>query len=264
MATAKDYGRVIGKAWDGVSGKQMRNVWPNHAKSYIRAFWKSQAGRKFPYKIRIGSGNRSTWLSSGVFTVNPDQGWHDINHDMSHFVHRRLTGKSHAGNHMSRERDGAALIRKRFLEEEPYQEKKPEVNLVAKRAVSVDRRIVGWEKKLKRAKTALKKLKKQKRYYVKKLADDRLNFTLERKPRKKPAKRLNIFEFGEKHGVNVEKEDWGEGAYSYYVTPKDFVETEADPYYGDHYVHDAKEARERILHYASAASPLTPLRTDGS
>lgn len=256
MATAEDYGRVMGKAWDGVSGKQMRNVWPTHAKSYIRAFWKSQTGRKFPYKIRIGSGNRDTWLSSGVFTVNPDQGWHDINHDMSHFVHRRMTGKAHAGGHMSRERDGAALIRKRFLEEGPPPVK-PKENLIEKRAASVDRRIVGWEKKLKRAKTALKKLKKQKRYYVKKLADDRLNFTLERKPRKKPAKRLNIFEFGEKHGVKVEKEQW-EGYYSYYVTPLVGCDTDDDPYYGDHTVHDAKEARERVLVYAKVTAPSVP------
>lgn len=259
MATAKDYVRVMGKAWKEVSHEQMRNVWENHAKSYVRAFWKQEMGKPFPYKIRIGSGNRNTWLQGRVFTVNPNAGWSDINHDMSHFIHWRKTGLSHKGGHMSVERDGAALIRRRFLESGPKPEKaKPEVSLVAKRAASVDRRIVGWEKKLKRAKTALKKLKKQKRYYVKKLADDRLNFTLERKPRKKPAKRLNIFEFGEKHGVDVEKEDWGEGAYSYYVTPKEGVDTDADPFYGDHYVHDAKEARERVMAYASRAEPFSP------
>ena len=253
MATAKDYIRVMGKAWGDVSPEQMRNVWESHAKSYVRAFWKQEIGVKFSWKIRIGSGNRNTWLQGNVFTVNPKAGWRDINHDMSHFIHWRKTGLSHKGNHMSVERDGAQLIKRRFLESGPKPKKaKPEVSVVAKRAASVDRRIVGWEKKLKRAKTALKKLKKQKRYYVKKLAEDRLNFRLE--PRKR-AKRLNIFEFGEKHGVDVEKEDWGEGAYSYYVTPKDFVETEADPYYGDHYVHDAKEARERILHYASKVTP---------
>jgi hypothetical protein len=253
MATAKDYVRVMGKTWGGVPPEQMWNVWENHAKSYVRAFWKQEMGVTFPWKIRIGSGNRNTWLQGKVFTVNPNAGWHDINHDMSHFIHWRKTGLSHKGGHMSVERDGAQLIKRRFLESGPKPEKaKPEVSVVAKRAASVDRRIVGWEKKLKRAKNALKKLKKQKRYYVKKLAEDRLNFRLE--PRKR-AKRLNIFEFGEKHGVDVEKEDWGEGAYSYYVTPKDFVETEADPYYGDHYVHDAKEARERILHYASRVTP---------
>lgn len=256
MATAEDYSRVMGKAWDDVSDKQMRNVWENHAKSYVRAFWKQEVGRKFPYKIRIGSGNRNTWLQGSVFTVNPDAGWSDINHDMSHFIHWRKTGLSHQGGHMSVERDGAALIRRRFLEEGPPPVK-PQEDLIEKRAASVDRRIVGWEKKLKRAKTALKKLKKQKRYYVKKLADDRLNFRLERKPRKKPAKRLNVFEFGEKHGVKVEKEQW-EGYYSYYVTPLVGCDTDADPYYGDHTVHDAKEARERILHYASVASPSTP------
>jgi hypothetical protein len=246
----------MGKAWDGVPREQMRNVWTNHAESYIRAFWKQEVGRKFPWKIRIGSGNRNTWLNGGVFTVNPDRGWHSINHDMSHFIHWKKTGLSHKGGHMSVERDGAELIRRRFLESGPKPKKaKPEVSLVAKRAASVDRRIVGWETKLKRAKTALKKLKKQKRYYVKKLAEDRLNFRLE--PRKR-AKRLNIFEFGEKHGVNVEKEDFDDGYYKYFVSPKEGMDTDADPFDGDHYVSDAYEARERVLAYAKVASPSTP------
>jgi len=253
MATAKDYVRVMGKTWGGVSPEQMWNVWENHAKSYVRAFWKQEMGRPFPYKIRIGSGNRNTWLQGSVFTINPKKGWRDINHDMSHFIHWRKTGLSHQGGHMSVERDGAQLIRRRFLEEgSPPVKAKPEIDLIEKRAASVDRRIVGWEKKLKRAAKALKKLKKQKRYYVKKLSEPRP----EPKPRKKPAKRLNIFEFGEKHGVKVEKEQW-EDHYSYYVTPLEGCDTDTDPYYGDHYVHDAKEARERILHYAKIVVPFT-------
>jgi hypothetical protein len=125
---------------------------------------------------------------------------------------------------------------------------KPKVDSVVKRAASVDARIEKWEMKLKRAATALKKLRRQQRYYAKKLAEPRP----EPKPRKKPAKRLNIFEFGEKHGVNVEKEDWDEGYFKYIVTPKEGCDTNADPYYGDHYVDSAKEARERVLVYAGS------------
>ncbi len=247
MANASDYNRIMRKAWDGVPAQQMSNVWKRHAASYVRAFWKSQTERKFRWKIRLGTGNRRSWLQDGVFTVNPDQGWHDINHDLSHFIERRTSGDGHGEGHLERERLGAQLIRRRFLEEEPEPViKKAPVDLIAKRAASVDTRIEKWEKKLKRATAALRKLKKQKRYYVKKLSEPRPV----PKPRKKPAKRLNVFEFGEKHGVDIEREDWGDGNIKYIVVPKEGCDTDADPYWGDHYVHDVKEARERVLVYA--------------
>ncbi len=173
MPTARDYNRVVEKIWDEQSTlKQRNNVHPNLACNYIRAFYKQVTGRKFPYKnIHIGSGNRRTWTDSKGFCVNPDQGWHDINHDMSHWLERRLTGAAHSDSHLRLERDGAALICKRFLRDEPYVEPKKEVDVVAKRAASVDARIKKWETKLKRATTALKKLKRQKKYYDAKLAE---------------------------------------------------------------------------------------------
>lgn len=173
MPTARDYNRVVEKIWDEQSTLHQRNnVHPNLAKNYIRAFYKQVMGRKFPYKnIHIGSGNRRTWTDSKGFCVNPDQGWHDINHDMSHWLERRVTGKAHSDHHLRLERDGAALICKRFLRDEPYVEPKKDVDLVAKRAASVDARIKKWETKLKRATTALRKLRKQKKYYDAKLAE---------------------------------------------------------------------------------------------
>lgn len=163
-ATAADYKRVMDKAWDGVGAVEMANVWDNHAKSYVRAFWKQETGRKFPWPIRIGSGSRRTWLHRGIFTVNPAQGWYKINHDMSHFIHWHLTGLTHKGGHLSRERDGATLIKRRFLETERAL-KKPKVDLVAKRAASVEKRLKAWETKRKRAENALKTLRQKKRYY---------------------------------------------------------------------------------------------------
>ena len=43
--------------------------------------------------------------------------------------------------------------------------------LQEKRAASVDRRIIKWERKLRRAQNALVKLRKQKRYYGKVLSE---------------------------------------------------------------------------------------------
>lgn len=241
MANASDYNRIMRKAWDGVPAQQMSNVWKRHAASYVRAFWKSQVGRKFLWKIRFGTGNRRSWLRNGVFTVNPDQGWHDVNHDMSHFIEQRKGDGGHGDVHLERERLGAELIRKRFLEEgpEPVIEKSP-VDLIAKRSASIDTRIEKWEKKLKRATAALKKLRKQKRYYVKKLSEPRS----EPKPRKKPrtwrviAKELDI------------QIDTDMGMDSIGVFPPESIaDTDRDPYEGDHYVFDVKEARGRVLDY---------------
>ena len=173
MPTARDYNRVVEKIWDENSTlAQRNNVHPNLAMNYVRAFWKQEMGRKFPYKLRVGSGNRRTWRDSKGFTVNPDQGWHDINHDMSHYIERCKTGAAHSDQHLRLERNGAALICKRFLRDEPYEEpKKSTRDLQAERAARIDARIKKWEPKLKRATTALKKLRKQKKYYDKVLEE---------------------------------------------------------------------------------------------
>jgi hypothetical protein len=128
-------------------------------------------GGKFPWRLRVGSGNRRTWLADFVFTVNPDQGWHDINHDMSHFIERRKHGGAHTDYHVRLEGAGARLIVRRFLRDEPYVDPKKGRDRVADRAVRVDAGIKRWDAKLKRAVNALKKLKKQQRYYDKVLAE---------------------------------------------------------------------------------------------
>ena len=164
--TPDDYNRVVNSIWEKVPGKQIVNVHPNLAVNYVRAFWKAETGRKFRWKIRIGTGNRRTWLRSGVFTVNPKQGWRYLNHDMSHFIERRVTGEAHTDSHLRRERNGAQLIVRRFLRDEPYEPKpKKERDLPAERAARVENRIKKWEAKAKRAQTALKKLRQKKRYY---------------------------------------------------------------------------------------------------
>ena len=168
MPTARDYNRVVEAIWKPIPFEQMQNVWPTHAISFVRAMWKAEMGRKFPWKIRIGTGNRRTWLASGVFTVNPEQGWHDINHDMGHFIERRTSGGAHTDSQLRLERNGANLIVRRFLETEPPS-KKDKPDMVTVRASRVDAGIKRWEAKLRRASTALKKLKKQQRYYQKAL-----------------------------------------------------------------------------------------------
>lgn len=170
MPTAREYTRVVESIWDeGSTPAQRRNVHPNLAMNFVRAFYRQIMKKPFPYELRIGTGNRRTWCKWGVFTVNPDQGWHDINHDMGHWLERQMTGGAHTDQQLRLERDGATLIVRKFLRDEPYVEPKKARNRVAERAARVEAGIKRWEAKLRRASTALKKLKKQQRYYEKTL-----------------------------------------------------------------------------------------------
>lgn len=172
VPTPEEFNRVVESIWKEQSTPaQRRNVHPNLAKNFIRAFYRQVMKKPFPYKLRIGTGNRRTWCRWGVFTVNPDQGWHDINHDMGHWLERQLTGGAHTNQQLRFERDGATLICRRFLSDEPYANTKPEKDVQVVRAARVDANIKRWEAKLKRASNALKKLKTKKRYYDKVLAE---------------------------------------------------------------------------------------------
>ena len=172
MPTARDYELVVEKVWDEKStAKQRRNVHPNLAMNFVRAFWRQEMGGKLPWRIHVGSGNRRTWMNDYVFTVNPDQGWHDINHDMSHFIERRGSGGAHTDNQVRLEGAGARLIVRRFLRDEPYVDPKKGRDHVSDRAARVDAGIKRWDAKLKRAANALKKLKQKKRYYDKVLTE---------------------------------------------------------------------------------------------
>jgi len=172
MPTPAEYNRIVESIWkEGSTREQRLNVHPNLAMNFIRAFYREVMKKPFPYKLRIGTGNRRTWCRWGVFTVNPEQGWHDINHDMGHWLERQLSGGAHSDQQLRFERDGATLICRRFLRDEPYVEPKKARDRVAERAVQVDAGIKRWEAKLRRAATALKKLKQKKRYYDKVLTE---------------------------------------------------------------------------------------------
>ena len=172
MPTPSEYNRIVETIWnEGSTPAQRRNVHPNLAMNYVRAFWKQEVGSKFRWKIRIGTGNRRTWLHRGVFTVNPEQGWHDINHDLGHFIERRRSGGAHTDSQLRLERNGARLIVRKFLRDEPYVEPKTLRDPVAERAARVESGIKRWDAKLKRAANALKKLKRKKSYYDKVLTE---------------------------------------------------------------------------------------------
>jgi hypothetical protein len=125
--------------------------------------------------IKLTSGNRYTWIRSGVLYVNPDRGWHALVHDMSHLVHYRLHPNlsGHDWRHAHLERAMVSLVvSKGWLEGTLRREPKPQPRLQDIRYARIVTRIKTWETKRKRAETALKKLRKRQAYYDKKMPEE--------------------------------------------------------------------------------------------
>lgn len=124
-------------------------------------------GRKF----RITTGNRYTHPYSGEWRVNPNGrhfgGWRDIVHGVSHWAHRRFWPKEdpHASRHHWMERELVDFAVANFLAGQLARPEPPAPDRKAARASSVAARLKTWEAKRRRADNALRKLRKQARYY---------------------------------------------------------------------------------------------------
>jgi len=155
-------------------------VWPSpvpaltaqEAISASRRLLRLALGEPFTGKIQITSGRRHNWVRNGVLYVNPDRGWHDLVHDLSHYAFWRLHPgrKPHDWRHAALERSLIeAVASKRWLDgilrREPKPKPKPDLRAV--RQMRIIARIKAWETKLRRADNALKKLHKQQAYYEK-------------------------------------------------------------------------------------------------
>lgn len=117
--------------------------------------------------VHVGSGNRYTWIRRGVMTVNPEHGWHQLVHMLSHYCHRRLhpDERPHGGVHARMEiRMIKEVLKRGWLNGGLKSEPKPEPTLDEKRAKKLAgllARQKQWITRAKRATTALKKLARQ-------------------------------------------------------------------------------------------------------
>lgn len=141
--------------------------------SAVKRLYRKWMKRPFKGKFVITSGNRNTWVYHGEFRVNASAGWHDLVHCVSHYVHSRLNpgAPGHGWQHHRIERDMIAyVVASGWLDGKLKPKAKPPIPPAQKRAAATVAAIARWEKKLKRAENALKKLRARKRYYDKKTA----------------------------------------------------------------------------------------------
>lgn len=109
------------------------------------------------------------------WTVNPDRGWKDLVHHLSHLCHRRLrpAADPHGPQHAFLEREMIEyVVQSGWLDGKLRRTEKPKpgADIRAIRRQRVLERMEAWERKRKRAETALKKLRRQQSYYERQLA----------------------------------------------------------------------------------------------
>jgi hypothetical protein len=130
-------------------------------------------GRAFTGKWKLTSGNRYTWPRRGVFYVNAEAGWWRLVHDLSHHIHhRKHPGKKpHDFRHAFVERELIKeVVSRGWLDGKLRRPERPEPDVTAIRHQRVLEAIARWERKAKRAETALRKLRRQRAYYERKAA----------------------------------------------------------------------------------------------
>lgn len=117
MSLQQDYIRIVRSAWDGVSRSDDHTLTLEHGRRYAASYWKRHTGkRRVPWlSVKQTSGNRYSWVKGNELSINVGNGWEELNHAFSHFVNRWLGHKPHGDRHLELERDGALMIRERYL-----------------------------------------------------------------------------------------------------------------------------------------------------
>ena len=155
---------------------------PLTAGEAVRAFrmlYHHRFHERWPHKVKAVKGaNRRThidWIGRRqnvkAMLVAPDAGWHSFIHDLSHWMHRRQYPHQnpHKGSaHPAVEIDLIEkVVNSGWLDGRLKRPEKPkkERNVRAERGQRVLENLARWERKKKRAETAIKKLKRQAKYY---------------------------------------------------------------------------------------------------
>ena len=110
-------------------------------------------------QLKIMYGNLRTYIHRG--RVNPCHGWWGLVHDISHDIEN-----GHSPKHEWLERQLAEYVRDQgWIDGKLRPAEKPKVDPKQVRYRRVLARLDAWQRKLKRAETAIKKLQRQKAYY---------------------------------------------------------------------------------------------------
>lgn len=171
MSEHRKYAAVNGQ-WPDV----IPDLEPEEAISAAKRLYRFAMKKPWKGKWKATSGRRYTWPRGSTFYVNPKReawgdataGWRDLVHMLSHYAHRQLhpRAKPHAGSHHFLEKEMVEyVIKSGWLDGRLRKKSTPKPDHRDVRRERTAASIKRWETKMKRAETALRKLKKRAAYY---------------------------------------------------------------------------------------------------
>lgn len=175
MPERNEWNRLINNKWPA----NMPKPTAQEAVAGAKRLYKRGLGRPWTGKVKVTSGRRDTWIRRGTLYVNPEQGWPEIVHLLSHWCHyRKHPGdRPHSYRALEMEKDLTNyVLANGFHEGRLRRETKPKVKpdpkvVRYKRAQAALKR---WQTKAKRAETAIRKYRATVRRYEKVLGEERL------------------------------------------------------------------------------------------
>jgi hypothetical protein len=166
--------------------RSVNGVWPDaippltaqEAVTGTKRLYRLVMKKPFQGKVRITSGNRrGVAIRYGEMIINPDRGWREVVHSLSHRCHFRLypNHRPHdgRGTHAFVERMMIEhVIKSGWLEGKLRRPEKPKANVDLKRLryARICARIERWEAEARRAECALKRLAAKRAYYARTLS----------------------------------------------------------------------------------------------
>lgn len=127
--------------------------------------------RKVDWKWKLTSGNRRNHLYQIPRIINPDAGWHSLVHSCSHWVHSKVhpTWEQHQLHAITEKHLIEYVLKNGWLDGKLKRPEKPKpvIDHRALRKQRAEQALERWQRKAKRAETAIRKLRKTLRYYQK-------------------------------------------------------------------------------------------------
>lgn len=167
------YAKHVNGAWQYPNGVP-KLTGPEAVKA-ARLLYRFIVGRPSTHlKARVTSGNRNTWVRNNELVVNPDKGWREFVHELSHYLHYKThpQARPHDYSHAYVEaRMVKHVIEQGWLDgklkpKERAAKPKPDRDTVER--ARIEAAIKRWNSKALRAKNALRKLERRRRYYERK------------------------------------------------------------------------------------------------
>lgn len=157
----EDHYAVVNGAWPKDIPPCTREEAKRAAGKLMLAF----AGRKYPRRVYV----RRCWIAVSEPYNDIRRGWRRLVHDLSHIVyrieHKRGVFRAHGNTHARLEHAMIQhVIEKGWLTGSLKEKVAPKPTATDK-AARIAARIKRWESKLRRAETALKKLRRSAKYY---------------------------------------------------------------------------------------------------